>query len=140
MGGMDLGTCKKKKKNTAFLFSPQQLWQGLGPFQRFKSNVASAQCHEVRTGLGHVGGGGGGRGPTHPGLSSICPQAPAPTEPEHRKMTIYSKCERNNVYNIGLDCCRRLKHVFVFMTSKKKNHDERSCAPQRKIPRATTKT
>lgn len=35
---------------------------------------------------------------------------------KHRKMTTGSKYERNNMYNIGLDCCRRLKNVFVFMT------------------------
>lgn len=99
----------KKKDNTAFLCSVQ-LWQGLGLFQRFKSNTALA-CHEVRIGMGSIRG-------------STCQQLPELHQNpfKHRKMNMYPKYSRNNTYNIQywFALLQKIKKFVIYEI--KKNH------------------
>lgn len=66
------------------MFTPEALVR-VGSSQRFKNKVASSQGREVRTGLGH----GAQQGGAHSGLSSTCPQPPAPREPDQTQEDDY---------------------------------------------------
>lgn len=99
------------------MFTPKALVR-VGSAQRFKSKVASSQAREVRTGLGH----GAQRPGAHSGLSSTCPQPPAPRESDQAQEDDYRlKIRKKQHVQHWLGLQQQIKKC-VCVHDLKKNH------------------